>query len=171
MLLFKGRVSFPRLDVESYTEAMEEVVRTQMRQAAREWLRAVIPRVPVWTGTSRGTLQPLGRFLKVAVPVAPVAVRPGMGPGVGAAKSHFSFPEREHRFYFQWNASVFHFVRNEFYQAPNPPFRLRHPTPWNAIVAGNAAFERYVRDVMPDRLRRVKLKQHMKYTSKRYGPP
>jgi hypothetical protein len=171
MMLFKGRVSFPRLDVESYTEAMEAIVRTQMRQAAREWLRAVIPRVPVWTGMARGTLQPLGRFLKVAVPIHPVAVRPGMGPGVGARKSHFSFPERDHRFYFQWSTDVFHFIQNEFYQAPNPPFRLRHPTPWNAILAGKAAFDRYVAEVLPGRLRRVRLRDHLRFTSQRYGPP
>src|SRR6185436_6344475 len=108
-MIFRGRLSFPKFDANRYSEALEKEIEVQIRQAAREWLRAVIPRVPVWAGTSRGSLQPLGRFLRVAIPISinPTSRgREGVGPEVGAAESTFDFTSRERRFIFSWNTTV-----------------------------------------------------------------
>lgn len=158
---FRGRLSFPKLDVTKYTEALEEAIETQIRQAAREWLRAVIPKVPVWTGTARGSLQPLGRFLRVAIPISPVARRKGMGPEVGASKGTFKFQRRGRRFVFTASSTVDHFIQNNFYQAPTPPFHLKEPTPWKAFEAGDEAFIRYIKANLVKRI--PKLKEFIKY--------
>lgn len=167
MMVFRGRFSFPKLDAKKYTDALEQQCEIQIRQAAREWLRAVIPRVPVWTGTARGSLQPLGRFLRVAVPINPTVTRKGMGPGVGASQGSFKFEKRQRRFLFKFNTEVLHFQLNEFYKAP-PEFHLIHETPWHALVAGEEAFNKYVKEVLPKRI--PKIKDFIKYKTRRFGP-
>lgn len=171
VLRFHGRLSYPKFDAAKYTQALEEACETQVRQAAREWLRAVIPHVPVWAGTSRGSLQPLGRFLKVAVPINPTApakaMRPSRGPEAGARQQHFKFSRRGRRFIFQFETTVAHFIQNEFYHAPNPPFKLINPTPWNAFKYGEAAFAAYMQNVVPKRI--PKIKDYIKFDSRRIG--
>lgn len=169
MIIARGRLSYPTFKIGLFNAALRAAAETQVRQAAREWLRAVIPLVPVWTGTARGTLQPLGRFLRIAVPISPVAVRKGMGPDVGASMTRpYYFNRVGDRFYFRFNTDVAHFIQNEFYNAPNPPFRLRHPTPWNAVEAGNRAFEAYLRTTLPQRI--PKLRDYFKYKVVRIEP-
>jgi hypothetical protein len=168
MIIVRNRLSFPDFKSAKYTEALQAEVEVQVRQAARAWLRAVIPLVPVFTGTARGSLQPIGRFLRVAVPIRPIAVREGMGPDVGAAQGKFKFEQRGKRFVFTFDPGVFHFIQNEFYHAEDPPFHLTHPTPWNATEVGNAAWEAYVEHILPQRLPR--LKDYIKFVTKRTGP-
>lgn len=158
---FRGRLSFPKLDVTKYTEALEEAVETQIRQGAREWLRAVIPKVPVWTGTAKGSLQPLGRFLKVAIPISPVARRQGRGPAAGASQGSFKFQRVGRRFIFSAETTVDHFIQNNFYEAPSPPFHLKEPTPWKAFEAGDEAFIRYIKANLVKRV--PKLKDFIRY--------
>ena len=153
---FHGRLSVPKLDTNKFTAALEKQIAVQMRQAAREWLRAVIPKVPVWAGTSRGSLQPLGRFLRVAVPISPVAERKGQGPEVGASQGAFNFSRTGHRFVFSATTHVPHFVQNNFYNAPNPPFHLRNQTPWLAFQAGDEAFKKYITDHVAKRIPKIK---------------
>jgi len=169
MIIARGRLSYPQFKVGLFNKALRSMAETQVRNAAREWLRAVIPLVPVFTGTARGSLQPLGRFLRVAVPIAPVATRPGKGPDVGASQTRpYYFHRERDRHYFRFNTQVFHFIRNEFYHAPNPPFRLTHPTPWNAIPVGNAAFDAYLRTTIPQRI--PKIRDYFKFKTVRLGP-
>lgn len=157
---FRGRFSVPKLDAKKFSEALVTECQTQQKQAAREWLRAVIPKVPVWAGTSRGSLRPLGRFLRVAVPITPVArdtdLRNQNGIAYGASKSSFKFNRRGQRFIFSIDINVKHFIENNFHERPNPPYRLKEPTPWHALEAGQAAYEAYIRNVLPKRIPRIK---------------
>ncbi len=75
MIELKGFFTKLTLDPGRYTKTLDKSMNVQLRQAARAWLRAVILKVPVWTGMSRGSLRPLGAFLRVAVPISPVASR------------------------------------------------------------------------------------------------
>lgn len=164
---FRGRFSIPKLDGKKFTEKLIDELQTQQRQAAREWLRAVIPKVPVWAGTARGSLQPLGRFLKVSVPINPVAKyadKIDNGIAYGASKSKFQFSRRGQRFVFTIDVGVEHFILNNFYKRPNPPFRLKEPTPWRAFEAGDDAYTAYIRDVLPKRVPRIK--DYIKFTTK-----
>lgn len=141
-----------KFDVKGFRKTVDAALQTQLRMAAREWLRAVIPRVPVYTGMSRGTLQPLGQFLRVAVPISPVASRPGYSIEGGAAASSFSFTKEGAYYYFTWNNEVLQYQINEFHRVPLP---LRHPTPWRSLDAGRRAFDAYVKNTIPKRIPRV----------------
>src|SRR5688572_20554130 len=80
----------------TFTMQAERVVRA----AAREWLRAVYVRIPVWTGMARGAIkfakgrtgessgQFLSIYLRVAVPIEPIIeVRKDKSPELGGKQS------------------------------------------------------------------------------------
>jgi hypothetical protein len=151
MIQLKGFLAHLTLDPQRYTKTLDKYMEVQMRQAAREWLRAVIQKVPVWTGMSRGSLKPLGAFLRVAIPISPVEFRKGMGPEAGARRSTFFFGRKNTKYKFYFNENVLHYTMNEFFNV-NPPIHLIHPGQWHSFEAGEDAFEAYVKDVLPGRL-------------------
>jgi hypothetical protein len=154
---FSGSLYALELDEARFTKTLRETLEVQVRQAARAWLRAVIPRVPVYTGMSRGSLQPLARFLRVAIPISPDqgAIRhPKKTPEAGASQSFFDFPNNGYVYSFQWDTDVLHYKINE-YNNMSGILPLRHPTPWHSIEAGNKAFNAYIEQTLPKRLPRV----------------
>jgi hypothetical protein len=142
---------------QAYTTALDTACQVQIRQAARAWLRAILSRglPPVFTGTARGTLKPLGQYLRVAIPISPVAFRKGKGPGVGASLGRFEFLAQNFRYTFEWDTDLFYYHINEF-SSFVPGFHFRTPIPWHSMAIGQAAFEEYIRTVLPDRIPKVK---------------
>lgn len=151
MLAFIGQLNLINFDEKAYKKSLKEALDTQLRQAARAWLRAVIPAVPVYTGTARGSLQPLGRLLKVAVPIDPETSRSGKGPGIGAAKSHFEFSSKGGIYSFDWSTDVLHYWINE-YNDMSGILPLTHPTPWHSLEKGEAAFNAYLAENLAKRI-------------------
>lgn len=164
---FSGQFTYVDFDEKGYRKSYDEAMDTQMRQAARAWLRALLtarlPIIrrghgdsigipPVWTGTARGTLLPLGRFLKVAIPIRPIAKRTGKGPEVGAAMGKYFFGKNKGRYYFRFSTQLAYFTANEFHQSN---LNLTHKTPWNGLKAGQVAFKAYVENVMPGKLPKI----------------
>lgn len=143
MIQFTGRLYTMQFDAEGFKKSLQEAIAVQMRQAARAWLRAVIPAVPVYTGMARGSLQPLGRILRVAVPISPIAFRRGKSPAEGATQSSFEFYNNGSVWTFSWSTDVLHYTINE-YNNMSGVLPLRHPTPWKSIEKGNIAFNAYM---------------------------
>lgn len=163
---FTGRFKFEDFDSKGLKKTWDAGMQTQMKQAARAWLRAILttelPRVPskpgppsigippVWTGTARGTLTPLGKFLNVKVEIKPIAFRPGFGPDVGRGKGKFAFENDGKGVYrFRFSTQLVYMVLNEFNQSD---LDLTHKTPWGGFKIGQKAFKNYVENVMPKRL-------------------
>lgn len=165
---FTGRFTFMDFDPRNYKKSFDEAMEVQMRQAARAWLRAMLtaelPIIrrgtgtskgipPVWTGTSRGTLIPLGRFLKVAIPITPLVKRPGRGPMVGASKGKYQFGKSYDRYYFRFSTQLAWYTLNEFNNSTIP---LTHKTPWNGFEIGQKAFQDYCNTQMVKLLPKVR---------------
>jgi hypothetical protein len=158
-----------RFDYNSYSKKLDEALQTQMRQAARVWLRALIPCIPVWTGTARGTLIPLGRYLNVAVPIDPVKFLPGRGPSVGAQQSTFAFDNEGGHYAFRIDIGLLYFELNEFTNTKAYIPQLKKDTPWESFIVANAAWREYVRQVLPTRVPDTKsFLQITKPKSRRY---
>jgi hypothetical protein len=156
MIFFNAKMVKPVLNGKKFGKTLDGYLQVQLRQAAREWLRAVIPRVPVYTGTARASLKPLGRFLRVAVPIRPVASRPGMGQFAGESQGIFEFKNERFVYTFTIGTGVRHYVTNEFYDV-RPKIHLQHePIPWQSHAAGQAAFLRYVNSTIPKRMPSIK---------------
>jgi len=153
MIKLEGFSTALFIDINRFTKTLDAAMDVQLRQAARAWLRAVILKVPVWTGMSRGSLKPLGSFLRVKVPISPKAVRKGMGPGVGATQSAFKFGKEGNKYIFEFDEQVMQYTINEFFNV-RPPINLITPGPYGSFNAGADAFEKYVQNEMPGRLPR-----------------
>lgn len=155
MLETELKLTVLKLDFGKFTKTLFDDIDTQIRQAARAWLRAILlsDLPPVWTGTARGSLKPLGQFLRVSVPINPVATRSGMGPGVGASQSSFSF-ERGEISKFIWETEVLHYKINEFNDVSHI-IHLKHPVPWHSMEIGKRAFKDYIDTYLKKRIPKI----------------
>ena len=145
--MFKIKARFSKLGIDTgrFTETLDTNMKEQIRQAAREWLRAVILKVPIWTGTSIGSLQPLGAYLRVAVPNNYKVVRPGMGPSAGRAQQEFKFKREGNVWSFEFTEEVPHYLVNEYFNVnATGKFHLTTPGPYRSFAAGEAAFTAYI---------------------------
>jgi hypothetical protein len=151
MLKVKVSLVYLKLNSGEFTKAVLETLQTQSRQAARAWLRAVILKVPTWTGEARGSLKPLGSFLNVAIPISPstsrqaqAAMAAGHTAEAGTAQGNFQFKiEGEARVIFIFSTDVVHYLINEFYDV-SEHIHLIDPVPWYSLRAGKAAYKEYL---------------------------
>lgn len=153
MIQLGGFMTQLTINPQRYTKTLDKVMDTQLRQGARAWLRAVLVKVPVWTGMSRGSLRPLGAFLRVAVPITPKVTRSGMGPDEGAKRSSFKFGKEGTEYFFSFDEQVAHYTINEFFNV-SPPLNLITPGPYGSFEAGAEAFQDYIETELPKRLPR-----------------
>ncbi len=157
------RLVYLKFDKDAYIKDLKEKLEVQNRQAARAWLRAVILNVPVWTGEARGSLRPLGQFLRVNVPINPSsskwaqrAIAQGHTAEAGAAQGKFEFKiEGQARVIFEFETSVIHYLINEFYNV-KPPIHLINEVPWYSLKAGKAAYKTYVNENVRKSLPKLK---------------
>jgi len=153
--MLNGRIAYAalRIDMNKYTEYLEKEVNIQLRQAVRAWLRVLVEEgtIPVWTGTAKGVFIPLGRFLRVAVPIRPIKKRKGFGPGIGAGRSAFEFSRIGNQYSFEFIHSVGYLALNELYNM-KPPINLTHPGPYKAFEKAGQAYDEYVNTNFEKRL-------------------
>jgi hypothetical protein len=157
-LSVRAKVNIIKFDKQGYTEALGKAVQVQIRQAAREWLRAVILKVPVYTGMAKGSLLPLGRYLRVAIPIVPDPIaqkRFGRGPQDGESLGLFDFKQiNQYVWQFQYATEVQHYLINEFtIGLGSPP--LRNPTPWHSFEAGKEAWDQYLQENLKSKIPKI----------------
>jgi hypothetical protein len=151
MFQFSG--GFPKIDIhiDKFKKTLDQKLKTEIRNGAREWLRATYQRVPVYTGTARGTLVPVGKLLRVAVPISPIAKRKGKGPSFGATQSAFDFTFTETTYSFTFDQNLFYYKLNDLY-----PNKIIKSAPWYSFDAGAQAFQRYYRQSIKNKLPQLK---------------
>jgi len=157
-----------KLSRENYRKQFDKDIEKHMHAAAREWLLAVYPLVPVWTGMARGSLIPLGAFLNVPIPIdrnpsadAHGLIDRGFWDGIPLGKFQFRFTRTQFRFHF--STDVEHYMENELNVAPSY-LHLINPTPWHSFEAGAEAFKAYVESTLIPGLPKIK-KYFAKYVA------
>lgn len=167
-----GTVDVLNFDAAGYTRAVTAAIEAEFRQAARAFIRAAIPRIPVQTGMAKGSFLNVGRFLRVAVPIAPTRFNqryypPGGGnsipktPESGAALStqpNEMITRVGNRFVFEFSSRVFHLTLEDLIGV--------HSGPWGAFAAGRAAFMQRMRQL---RTRLPRIGEYVTRTSITYG--
>lgn len=139
------------LDEVKFTEKLFDILDEQNKQAARQWLRAVLLRVPTFTGEARGSLLPLGAFLQEYIPIHVKEIRKGHSPSIGAEQSEFKF-QRGINTGFTFTEGVVHYIINEYYDV-NPPIHLTHgPRPWFSFLKGREAYRAYMEKYLIENL-------------------
>lgn len=157
---FTVKAKAPKFNINGFRVDLNKLGKEEVKEAAREWLRAVLKEIPTFTGTARGTFKPLGSFLKVAIPKsAPVSSRTSkkiqgtsfqLGFGAGAQYGQdFEFVQKGLRFEFNYTVNLPYIWWNSL--GPGLP-SLRKPAPWMAIQNGTKAFGRHVEEKLPGKL-------------------
>lgn len=158
MLTFTANLPKIRLLQGTYTKEMDRIIGQIFREAAREWLRAfLLEGVPVETGMAKAGLQPLGRFLRVAVPISPKR-KPYYSKleggrqsiGLGHDKSRFFLKDDrtnplEFVHEFEWSSEILHYYLKEFYNGTSQAGE-------EAIVSAETAFIAHLEDALVRRL-------------------
>lgn len=121
-----------------------------MRQAARVFLRTIIPLIPVWTGEAMGSLAPIAAELHVAIPSSPNPDAPYTGFSLGMSQTIRNEPfitqDGPGKFTFTIGTTVPHFNINDRFDVSRWGFKLRNPTPWTAFEQASAAMTNYLRN-------------------------
>lgn len=155
---FKGRLALAYLEINTdrYNKTLEEEVNIQLRQAVRAWLRVLVEEgaIPVWTGTAKGVFLPLGKFLRVAIPIRPIKNKKGFGPDVGAKSSTYAFTRVGNKYTFEFIHSIGYLAANEEARL-KPPIKLRQPGPYNAFKRAGEAYDKYVDEHFEKRMTRL----------------
>ena len=127
-LAFYGSFHGIKFDKASFSKTFEAKAQVLVRNAAREWLRAVLTKVPIWTGMSRGSIVlakgkvggvGLARYLNMAIPTPhpnsrPKWYYPNPGskyrlpktPETGGQRGEYAFPSTQHRYRFRYTNNV-----------------------------------------------------------------
>lgn len=128
------------------------------RASIAKWLRAVLANnVPVQTGMAKAALMPIGRFLKVAIPIKPTR-KPYFSQlegGIqsipfGVQKSTFRIEDDKSHplrfiYVFEWQTDVLHFWLQKFYKGGHIPGEI-------SIVLAEKAFEEHISVTVDRRL-------------------
>lgn len=158
MLNFESSLLILNLDVKKYTKTLDRVMGQIIREAAREWLRAILVSVPsrggfpVETGAAKSTLQPLGRFLRVAVPISPTKPVRANDYEHRWGASDFSITSKNFEYEFSWSTDLLHYYLNEFFSISTVA-----SSPWHSLEAGEAAFLSYVEEALERRLPNIEV--------------
>jgi hypothetical protein len=144
-------------DSKKFNEALRTAVSTQVRQAARAFVRKAVVKVPVDTGQARGTFLPLGRFLRVSVPIGGASPKANKSSNTGSSGTNqllFRFTTEKNGVYFEIEPQLFYFWFNDFFAHNYPNGQL--PTPWQSLESGKKAFLDYMQNVAPTKLPKLK---------------
>lgn len=155
--MFKVDVKILKFDKKGYTEALGKAVEVQVRQAAREWLRAVIIEVPVYSGQAASSLVPLSQYLRIAIDTSPTEnarERKLDGRSLGRSQGHYSFDHTDTIYTFSFSTEVPHYLINEFNTGLGQP-PLIHPTPWKSMTYGKIAFQNYLKSNLKDKIPKI----------------
>lgn len=155
MPIVHGQFINLKYDINKHRKVLDEDLQIQMRQAARAWLRATFTHVPMWTGMARSSLKPLGRYLRVAIPIEPnpkARPSPSKNIALGERQQEFEFDANGYNYGFYWSTHVLHYQHNEFHPSNIP---LLNPTPWESTLYGQNAWDNYVANVLPNRIPKV----------------
>ena len=137
---FYGKFDKIELVKEKLTKNVEAALGVALREAAREFVRAVLIEIPVQTGEAAGSLIPIGRLLRVAIPITPTRFQSGKNPSTGAAKSNYKLIAKYPKFVFEFEAGVIHYTLNEFGLGVGPYGPDKKQPPWKTFEKGRDAF-------------------------------
>jgi len=171
MAVVKMRMSgrLPTIEVSHFMQKLEAVLVREQKNAVAAWAKAVIAKIPVYTGTAHGTFAPVNRVIQRTVfkKVSPVdaQARAKVRRGTNIQGTHYQLGFTAGRQYSMSDAYhtvstfqqtyIFEFVNdlpyilwNEIQPAPSW-LNLKSSPPWHALAAGLAAFTRYARIEIP----------------------
>lgn len=144
---FKARLELPTLQRLVVRDA-DTFVRETIEGAAREWVRAAVAIIPVWSGASRATLQALADAVNEPVPIDPKSSAPNR-IGLGRLYSRGGIEKTGNAKYnFYYETTLRYLIANETTRVkPRTEglfSSLIEPTPYKFREAGDKAAQAYI---------------------------
>jgi len=148
MISVVGNLPQISLNVSGLNTEINKQLIDLLREASKEFVLKAFKRIPVHTGMSAASLQPLARALKLNLPIAPVVSRiKGKAytkdRAAGFNSGSFQFKDGPTIFTMFFSSTVFHFALNDRFDTrslhPNLQ-RLKQATPWRSFEAGALGF-------------------------------
>lgn len=144
------------LNVKAFFGSSDARMRLATEEAARIWLNAAIPAVPVWSGASRATFQQLADAVGVPVPID-VAPNAPNRVAIGRFNSRGGIErsgEGKWRFYYENNLR--YLAANETRTVNRGEYGVKwgliEPTPYNYRDAARRAVQAYAKTVTLPRI-------------------
>jgi hypothetical protein len=146
-----GSLQLLDYEAEEHTEAIRQALLAHFKKAARAFVRAAVPLIPVQTGMARGSFLNIGLFLNVAVPINPTQFNKfyyppegGRLPKNAAIGANLTTAPRdmikitsENRITFEIQSRVFHLTLEDIIGVRSGP--------WHSFEAGRIAFMNVLR--------------------------
>jgi hypothetical protein len=173
----RAKIRVGKLDKARVFKTYRALMERELRNAIRAWLKAVLLRVPKYTGTTRGVFKPIARVLRISLTTFmgpsegdPVRARAKLkrgftifngrviilGEASGATYGSHKFSRRGSTFTFEFTNLLPWFAINEFTSGATD-FNYATPPPWESYKAGELAFNDYVKNVLPTKREYKKL--------------
>src|SRR6476620_8661382 len=111
----------PRVDFSKYRKALQEVLGDAIAQAAFQWLGATTAVIPVWSGASMATFQPLASAIGFSLSVSPVSFADRVNLGLSNATGEITADANTGNFTFKYSTTLAHLIYNEFNNANISP--------------------------------------------------
>jgi hypothetical protein len=149
------------------SKTLKETLSRQIRQALRAFLRAAIPRIPVDTGESRGSLLHLSRLLRVKNTIKPRRFRTVTVDGKQYTIDNTELLKTKNKD--TGAAQTFvngrrssNLTKNNMFNVNKTTFNFKfktdilqidiHDDKWGAFKAGRSAFIEYLEEVAPTKM-------------------
>lgn len=160
-LKISGKISRLKFDAKKYRLAVAKQLKEEQRRAVAAWVRAVAYNIPIYTGTARGTIAPVGKTVNEIIAV--VGNKTGKETFVYKGRTYpLGFIEgggyQKHSlrvdssgdtltYTFRFLETLPYVVWNSRF--PAPAWMNTKNTPWHALQKGVAAYVQYAKNEIP----------------------
>ncbi len=143
-----------KVNLAKYKSALHERLSEALAESCRVWLTTVVKEstsvgLPIWSGASIATFSPLASHIAYALALSPVADAPNrIALGVGHGTGLFEPGTKKRGLYtFTYQTTLPHLLINEYNDATQWGFNLKHPGPYGFQIKAEEAFKKFARDV------------------------
>lgn len=173
-LRVKGTQTTVNINLDKFYTLLEKVCIEQNKEAVKEWLRKTLNNIPGYTGTARGTLVPVGRLTNTIIsrfgPGGPSGnqkkakykkyirygghiIRAGFHHGKNYASAAIGTKREGNKIIntFTFTNTLPYIARNDI-SGPPPNFIMPSNPPWYSHGKGAAAWQNYIRTIIPTKL-------------------
>ncbi len=149
---FKGRFFGARIEITAYQRQLQEAMVDALHEGANAWLRAVVGKVPLWSGMARASLLELRELINGVIVFSPLKAKSRVpkGRALGTATQSIE----NDRVTITIETNVPHYTAQEVSSGISPT------APWRSLQAGAAAFRQSTQTFRPliPKLKSIKIK-------------
>ena len=138
-----------RLEKTRFLKAIDSELIQIHKNALKDFIEAVYPKVPVDTGQARGTLVPFARSVNAVIPIAPKTFRRDRSPETGAAKQVFTIQLSRNRYVATLDVNLGYYDFLDINRGRSPT------SPWQSFLDGKLAYKQSVKQQL-GRLPKIK---------------